>query len=98
MTAGFTLALRRYTDSSVPFLDAVTTALSVTAQFMQSRKWIETWHVWILADIIYIGLYVMKHLYLTAGLYAIFIAMCVAGLVEWQKSLARVSAMRPVNA
>lgn len=98
MTAGFTMALRRYTDSVVPFLDAVTTALSVTAQFMQSRKWIETWHVWIVADIIYIGLYVMKHLYLTAGLYAIFIAMCVAGLVEWRKSLAQVSSMQPVNA
>jgi nicotinamide mononucleotide transporter len=95
MTGAFTFALRRYTDSVVPFLDAVTTALSVTAQFMQSRKWVETWHVWILADIIYIGLYVMKHLYLTAGLYAIFIAMCVAGLVEWQKSVPR---MQPVNA
>jgi nicotinamide mononucleotide transporter len=98
MTAAFTFALRRYTDSTVPFLDAVTTALSVTAQFMQSRKWIETWHVWILADIIYIGLYVMKHLYLTAGLYAIFIALCIAGLVEWRKSLARQPEMQTVSA
>ena len=98
MTLGFTFALRRYTDSAVPFLDAVTTALSVTAQFMQSRKWLETWHVWILADVIYIGLYTMKHLYLTAGLYAIFIGMCVAGLVEWQRSLAAQREMQAVNA
>jgi nicotinamide mononucleotide transporter len=98
MTAVFTFALRRYTDSSVPFLDAVTTSLSITAQFMQTRKWLETWHVWILADIIYIGLYSMKHLYLTAGLYAIFIAMCAAGLVEWRRSLSAQKEIQVANA
>jgi nicotinamide mononucleotide transporter len=87
MSSAFTFALSRYTDSNVPFLDGVTTALSVTALFMQTRKWLENWYVWIVADVLYIGLYIMKHLYLTAGLYAIFIAMCIAGLLEWQKSL-----------
>jgi nicotinamide mononucleotide transporter len=79
--------LRRYTDSTVPLGDAVTTALSLTAQWMLGRKLIENWWLWIMADIIYVGLYAYKSLYLTALLYLIFIAMCLAGLLRWQKSL-----------
>src|SRR3954468_24008107 len=65
--------LHRFTPSTVPWLDAVTTSLSLAAIFMQSRKWIENWWVWIAADVIYIGLYLYKELRLTAFLYLIFI-------------------------
>ena len=88
MTAILTFALRRFTDSNVPFFDALTTALSLTAQYMQTRKVVENWWVWIAADVFYIALYIYKHLYLTALLYVIFMIMCVAGLVAWRRSLA----------
>ena len=78
--------LQKHTDSNTPFLDALTTALSVTAQYMQTRKLLETWYVWITADVIYLGLYIYKHLYATSVLYAVFVAMCVAGLLEWRRS------------
>lgn len=77
------LTLRRFTDSTVPWLDGTTTSLSLAAQFMQSRKWIENWWVWIAADVIYIGLYIYKQLYLTALLYAVFMVMCIIGLRQW---------------
>ena len=48
--------LVRFTDSSVPMLDAVTTALSLVAQYMLGMKWIENWYFWMVADVIYIGL------------------------------------------
>jgi nicotinamide mononucleotide transporter len=83
----FAFALRRFTDSNVPWIDGTTTSLSVSAQFMQSRKWIENWWVWITADAIYLGLYIYKHLYITTLLYAVFMAMCFAGLMQWKRDL-----------
>lgn len=73
-------------NDSAPFLDALTTVMSLTAQYMLTRKLIENWAVWIAADIIYICLYASRGLYLTSVLYAVFLAMCIAGLIEWRKS------------
>lgn len=80
--------LRSYTDTDVPHLDAFLTAGSVVGQFLLSRKKIENWHVWILIDLIYIGLYIHKHLILTAVLFAVFVAMAIVGLLAWKKALA----------
>jgi nicotinamide mononucleotide transporter len=79
--------LSHFTDSNVPAGDAITTALSLAAQYMLGRKQIENWLVWITADVIYIGLYCYKSLYLTAVLYAVFIALCVAGYKAWERTM-----------
>jgi nicotinamide mononucleotide transporter len=68
----------------VPFADGLTTALFLTAQYMMSRKLVENWWFWIVGDTLVIALYIYKHLYVTAGLYLIFLAMCIAGLMEWR--------------
>ena len=86
-TAMLTVCLHRYTDSAAPFGDGVTTALSLTAQYMLSRKLLENWWVWMSADLIYIGLYCYKSLYLTGVLYLLFLGMCVAGFTSWKRSL-----------
>jgi len=75
--------LRRYTHSNVPLWDGLTTAMSLTAQYMLTRKLVENWWWWIAVDVIYIALYVYKHLLLTSVLYAIFLAMCNMGLRRW---------------
>jgi nicotinamide mononucleotide transporter len=85
-TAGLTVFLRSIGDAA-PFLDALTTVLSLVAQYMLTRKLIENWYVWIAADIIYIGLYSSRGLYLTAALYALFLALCVMGLRGWRGAL-----------
>jgi nicotinamide mononucleotide transporter len=74
-------------DDSAPFLDALTTVLSLIAQYLLNFKRLENWFVWITADVIYVYLYIYKELYLTAVLYAIFIGMCIAGYNAWKKSL-----------
>jgi nicotinamide mononucleotide transporter len=79
--------LGRFTDSTVPGWDGFTTALSLSAIYGQSRKYVESWWLWILADLIYIPLYVYKHLWLTSGLYFVFLLLCVMGLREWGKAL-----------
>jgi nicotinamide mononucleotide transporter len=78
--------LHGFTDSNVPFWDGITTALSLTAQYMLSKKVIENWWVWIMADAIYIALYCYKGLYLTGILYLGFLVMCVAGYHRWDTS------------
>ena len=60
--------------------------MSLIAQYMLTRKLIENWAIWIAADIIYIGLYASRGLYLTSVLYAVFLSLCIAGAIEWQKS------------
>ena len=78
--------LHRWTNSTVAGWDALTTALSLVAQFMLSRKWIANWWLWIVADLVYIPLYAYKGLWLTAGLYGIFLGMCIVGLIEWRRA------------
>ncbi|MBF9134022.1 nicotinamide mononucleotide transporter [Plantactinospora sp. S1510] len=89
------LLLDRATDSTVPLPDAVTTALSLMATYGQCRKRVESWWIWIAADLIYIPLYVYKGLHLTAGLYLVFLGLCVFGLRNWQADLRRPAAARP---
>jgi len=86
---GFLLgeALTRFTNASLPFMDSTLTSFSVAAQWMQTRKLLESWLVWIAVDILYVGMFLYKGLYLTAGLYAIFLVLAALGYVEWQRSM-----------
>lgn len=86
-TLGLTLLLARATDSTVPFWDAATTVLSLAATYGQCRKLVESWWLWIAADLVYIPLYVYKGLHLTALLYVGFLALCVVGLLGWRRTL-----------
>lgn len=86
-TVVLALFLDHLTNSTVPFLDAVTTALSLMATWGQAKKRWESWVLWIAADAIYIPLYHHKGLTLTAILYVGFTALCVKGLLVWRKDL-----------
>jgi nicotinamide mononucleotide transporter len=74
-----------FVGGSASFWDALTTAISLGAQWLLNKKRLETWFLWILADVIYVPLYVYKHLYLTAFLYAVFLVMAVMGYWQWRE-------------
>ncbi len=74
----------RYLGGSASFWDAWTTAVSLGAQWLLNRKRLETWHLWILVDIVYVPLYVSRGLNLTALLYAVFLVMATMGLSHWR--------------
>lgn len=89
--------LRRINDAA-PVLDALTTVLSLVGQYLMTKKVIENWYVWILADVLYIYLYIQRGLFLTSVLYVIFLLMCIAGALEWQRSLRSSSRSLPASA
>lgn len=86
--AGIYFLLTRFTNSTVPFWDAMTTAASIVAMWMLSRKYVEQWLVWLAVDLITVGLYLYKGIPLTAGLYALYSALAVAGYLRWRREAA----------
>jgi len=76
-----------FTDSSVPYGDSFTTALSIVALWMLARKYVEQWLVWIVVDVVCTGLYLYKGLYPTAVLYGLYSVIAVAGYFKWKKMM-----------
>lgn len=90
--AGFAilaLFLSRFTNTDVPVSDGFLTAGSLLGQVLLSRKKVENWIVWIVVDILYVGLYVFKGLHLTAILYALFVVLASIGLATWYREANR---------
>jgi nicotinamide mononucleotide transporter len=81
------LFLRRFTDTDVPWFDVFPTAGSVLGTVLLARKYIENWPVWVVVNVVSVALFVYKHLYLTAILYVIFIAMALWGWQVWREKL-----------
>ncbi|MGJ9417445.1 nicotinamide riboside transporter PnuC [Massilia sp. CMS3.1] len=82
--------LRTYTNTDVPHIDGFLTAGSLAGQLLLARKKVENWHVWLVVDVLYVGLYIFKDLHVTALLYAVFVVLAWRGLRTWSK-LARVA-------
>jgi nicotinamide mononucleotide transporter len=77
--------LIHYTNSTVPFTDAFTTALSIVGMYMLARKYIEQWWVWLVVDITSCALYIYKELYFTAALYALYAIIAIFGYRKWKQ-------------
>jgi len=77
--------LLNYTDSDVPYMDSITTALSIVATWMLARKYLEQWLIWVFVDALSAGLYVYKELWATVILFIIYTIMAVLGYIEWKK-------------
>ncbi|WP_294443981.1 nicotinamide riboside transporter PnuC [Sphingomonas sp. 179-I 2A4 NHS] len=81
--ASWAMTMHRFTDASYPWWDAAIAAASVAAQLLMAQRRIENWWLWIAVDLASIPLYLAKGLYLFAGLYLIYLALAVAGLISW---------------
>lgn len=82
-------------DGKAPFLDAITVAISLAAQYLQNRKVLECWIVWLVANSIYIPMYALRGWHATM-LFAVFMfALAVKGFFDWRKTLAGTRASQP---
>jgi len=79
--------LVNYTDSTVPWWDSFTTALSIVGMWMLARKWLEQWWTWIAVDAVCCGLYIYKEVYFYAGLYGLYTIIAIFGYFEWKKKI-----------
>lgn len=84
---GIYLILNGFTDSIAPIGDAFTTATSVVAMWMLSRKYLEQWMLWIVVNVVSMVLYFCKGLYPTAVLYVVYVVMSVLGLLRWKRQV-----------
>lgn len=78
--------MARLTDAALPYVDASLTAFSLVAQYWTARRYIASWWLWIVVDVVYVGMFVFKGLYATSGLYALFVALAVIGLRDWSRA------------
>ena len=79
--------LARFTNASLPYVDSATTTTSLIAQWMMARKILENWIVWVAVDVVYIGMFLFKNLYLTALLYLVFLVLAAIGYRQWKKTI-----------
>ena len=85
-------SLLKYTPASYPYIDSFCAACSLVAQVWLARKIIENWLIWIFVDVIYVGVYIFKHLHLTAGMYAMYVAIALFGYLDWLREYRRQNA------
>ena len=77
--------LRSYTDTDVPWWDALPTTGSVAGQWLLGRKYVENWPVWVAVNVISMGLFAWKGLWLTVLLYGLFAVLALVGWRAWRK-------------
>lgn len=77
-------AMAHWTDAAQPWLDAALTAFSLVAQLWMAQKRLQCWALWCVVDVIFVGLFAYKGMYLTAGLYALFTVIAIQGWRDWR--------------
>lgn len=78
--------------AALPHLDAALASYSLVGSWWQARKHIASWWLWIVVDLVYVGEYAYKALWLTAVLYAVLVVLAVVGLRDWRRAAAAIAA------
>lgn len=79
--------LRLWTIDAAPMTDATLSVLSIIGQIWTARRFLACWPLWILIDTAYVGLFIARDLWLSAGLYAGLVAIAWYGWTSWKTSL-----------
>lgn len=83
LTVGFLFG--RFTDAALPYADSFILGGSVVAQLLMMRRKLDHWPIWIVVDVVAIGVYAVKDLYLTAAVYAVLLVLSAQGLAAWRR-------------
>ncbi len=77
--------LRNMTGDPMPVADAFSTSLSIVATVWLSRSFIHQWIMWIVVNVVSVGLFLSQGLYLTSVLYMIYALSALYGFFHWKK-------------
>ena len=80
--AGWLLA--RYTDDSQPYIDALTTTVSVVAQIMLVMAIRQQWWLWLFVDVLFVVMWIIAGNGCMVAQYIFWCANCIYGLIRWQ--------------
>ncbi len=70
--------------AAMSYWDAAATSLSLVAQYLLTRKWIENWALWVAVDVIYIYVFLQQRLYVSTGLYGVLLVLAIGGHLQWR--------------
>lgn len=83
--------MHHFTDAALPWWDASVAMTSIAAQLLMAWRKLENWWLWIVADLLSIGLYIYKSridplhpLWITAALYVVLLVISIWGLARWR--------------
>ena len=82
LLAAFTLAAFHYLDSFTAWGSVITT-------WMVARKVLENWIYWFVIDSLSVYIYMRRGLWLTAGLFVLYLVLIVIGYRSWRRHLRR---------
>lgn len=86
-TVGLGLVLQR-TQNPSPFVDSGLTVVSLIAQWMMARKYLECWVLWVLVNVVSTPFFFIRGEVETGVQYLVFLGLAVMGLRQWSRSYA----------
>ena len=84
--------LWKFTDSPTPVLESLTNAFSIVGLWALSRKFLEQWFFWIVANTVSCVIYAMTDMPYYFLLYGLYNVIAVAGYFKWKREAKRVKA------
>lgn len=72
-------------ESHQPWLDGLTSAISIVGMFMVSQKWWQQWICWMVVNPLMVYLFFVSGNYASAILYVIFCVFCILGIIKWKR-------------
>lgn len=85
-TLGWGALMHRFTDAAAPWWDASVAMISIAAQILMARRFVENWVLWILVDLIAIPLFAARGLWTTAAVYVLLLGLSLWGLIDWLRA------------
>jgi len=79
-----------YSNADLAYADSFTTVASFIAMYLAAKKYLESWYLWFVVDVVQVILYLVKGIELYALLYLIYLGMAYWGWRAWKASIRQV--------
>ena len=79
-----------YSNADLAYADSFTTVASFIAMYLAAKKYLESWYLWFVVDVVQVILYLVKGIELYALLYLTYLGMAYWGWKSWKASIRQV--------